>query len=140
MLETLAGMVTAVKDVIEKTFSQVYSVLWDDGQDQSANWDPALAKKIVDCRSLVLPDVLALRGKIDYAMALLGIERDDLDLDVVGVESWEQRIEKKMKEARENDMIVELLDSDDDEDCSDNRKLPAVTGLATKVKSESVRI
>ena len=136
MVETLAAMVAAAKDVIESTFLQVYSVLWDSGQDQSANWDPALAKKILDCRTRVLPDLLAFRGQVDDAMELLGIEREDLDLDIVGVESFEQRIEKKLKEAEDNGMVVDLLDSDNEEGENDG-KMPAVATSASTANNAS---
>jgi hypothetical protein len=51
------------------------------------------------------------------ACELLGIERGDIELDVIGVESVEQSLERKMEEAKKKGAIFDFCDSDrEDED------------------------
>jgi hypothetical protein len=138
MVDRLSGMLAAVVSVIEKTFSQVYSVLWDDGQEEQVSmFDPIKALEVREARDRVLPEILALQKMIISAMGLMGIEREALDLEMMGVESWEDRIEKKRKEAEDKGLMVDLCD-DDDEAVVENgdKKLPAIPSAMHSVKRE----
>ena len=48
------------------------------------------------------------------ACELLGIEREEVELDLVGVESWEQQLSRRVAEAEKNGNLFDLCDSDTD--------------------------
>jgi hypothetical protein len=81
------------------------------------------------CRDRLLPDLNRLRQTQDEAMRLLGIEREDLELDVLAVDTFEQRQEKKLKEAFEKGEVIDLCDSDyeDDRKPAASLRVPLVT-------------
>lgn len=62
---------------------------------------------------------------------LLGIEREDIELDVLGVETFEQSLERKMKEASRNGAMFNFADSDD-EDSNDPKTTSTVRVKAEK--------
>ena len=49
------------------------------------------------------------------ACKLVGIEREDIELDVLGVESFEQTIARKMEQARKEGAVFDFCDSDDED-------------------------
>lgn len=57
-------------------------------------------KKMRDCRNALLPDLSKLVDKQQSACKLLGIEREDIELDVLGVETFEQSLGRKLEEAK----------------------------------------
>jgi hypothetical protein len=139
LIEQLASMVSATDKVITRTLESVYSVCWDDESDKGALMDPVLQEKVRACRDKCLPDLHQLGETVTSAMQLLGIERDDLELDVMGVESWEAQNAKKLKEAMDKGDVIDLMDSDDD-DMETTKpaavRKPALVSTAKKVKAE----
>jgi len=121
-IDTLIGsvrsMVAGVLEVVRKALESVYSVCWDDQTDKSAAiaTDPEHQQKVKECRDKLLPNLNELRKIQDAAMDLLGLEREEMELDLVAVDIWDQRIEKKMKAAKANGSFIEILDSDPDDD------------------------
>ena len=89
MIKQLSSMITATAQIISKTMESVYSVCWDDQSDKTALIDPAMQQKVRECRDRLLPDLNRLRQKQDETMRLIGIEREELELDVMEVSSWE---------------------------------------------------
>ena len=63
--------------------------------------DPELMKIMRDCRNALLPDLNELVDKQQSACKLLGIEREDIELDVLGVETFEQSLGRKLEEAKQ---------------------------------------
>jgi hypothetical protein len=61
-------------------------------------------------------------------MELLGIKREELDLDVMGVASWDDQYTQKLTEAESKGDVVDLLDSDDEYDV----KMPAAPVAARR--------
>lgn len=90
------------QQVISKSIDSVFSILWDNSKtDKSAAiMDPELMKKMRDCRNALLPDLSKLVDKQQSACKLLGIEREDIELDVLGVETFEQSLGRKLEEAK----------------------------------------
>lgn len=101
--------------------------------------DPVLQEKDRACRDKCLPDLHQLDETVTGAMQLLGIERDELELDVMGVESWEAQNAKKLKEAMVKGDIIDLTDSDDDDTETTKpaaTRKPALVSTTKKVKAE----
>jgi hypothetical protein len=101
--------------------------------------DPVLQGRVRACRDKCLPDLHQLSETVTGAMQLLGIGRDELELDVMGVESWEAQNAKKLKEAMDKGDVIDLMDSDDDEMESTKPAAvpkPALVSTAKKVKAE----
>jgi hypothetical protein len=145
LVKQLASHILKTAEVIRKSLNSVYSVCWDNDQHKkSVALDPAMQEKIRCCRNKLIPLLNELRTGQDETMDLVGIEREELEFDVVGVDSLEDRLDKQLKEAQTKGNYVELLDSDDEED---ERKMPAmkrkmptdipgVPFLCTRIKSE----
>jgi hypothetical protein len=139
LIEQLASMASATDKVITRTLESVYSVCWDDESDTAALMDLVLQETVRACRDKCLPDLHQLGETVTGAMQLLGIERDELELDVMGVESWEAQNAKKLKEAMDKGDVIDLMDSDDD-DMETTKSAavgkPALVSTAKKVKAE----
>jgi hypothetical protein len=137
LIEQLATMVSASVKVTTRALESVYSVCWDDESDKAAFMDPVLQEKVRACRDKCLPDLHRLGETVTGAMQLLGIERDELELDVMGVESWEVQNAKKLKDAMDKGEIIDLMDSDDD-DITKPAAIhkPALVSTVKKVKAE----
>jgi hypothetical protein len=145
MVELLAGMLSKVSVDMTLAMERVYSVCWDQQTDQTTGVvvDPTQLAKIRQCRNRVLPDLQKLVSISNTTMGLLGIEREELDLDIMGVESWDDQYQKKYQQAKESGNVIEILDSDSEDEVENarNRKMPAKPPAslpaAMRVKSES---
>ena len=115
MITRLSSMIAASANVIAKSMESVYSVCWDDQSDKAALMDPAMQQKVRECRDKLLPDLNQLRQKQDETMRLVGIEREELELDVMEVASWEKQNAEKLQKAIENNELIDLCDSDDED-------------------------
>jgi hypothetical protein len=47
---------------------------------------------------------------------LLGIKREEIELDVMGVETFEQSLERKMKEAKQKGAVFDFCNSDNEDE------------------------
>jgi hypothetical protein len=92
----------------------VFSICWDDNSDKTTLIDPQMQKLIQDCRNALLPELNRLQQIQGDACELLGIEREEVELDLVGVESLEQQLSRRVAEAEENGDLFDLCDSDAD--------------------------
>lgn len=52
------------------------------------------------------------------ACKLLGIEREDIELDVLGVETFEQGLERRLEEAKKKGAVFDVSNSDDEDDAT----------------------
>jgi hypothetical protein len=137
----LSGIIEGTVQVIRKTLESVYSVIWDDQSDTSALIDPVQQQKIRACRDRVLPHLNRLFDVQGSAMELLGLEREELELDVIGVDTVDTRIARKLQEAMDKGEVIGLCDLDSDDNSIANTKsaassMPAVVSTLKKVKAE----
>jgi hypothetical protein len=112
LIKRLTAMISSTWEIISKNMQSVFSICWDDQSDKKTFVDPAVQKRIRECRDALLPELNRLYEVQTYASGLLGIEREELELDVMGVESFEQSLERKRKEAEDNGAAFDLCDSD----------------------------
>jgi hypothetical protein len=137
LITKLRTMASAMSEVIRKSLDSVYSVCWDDPKNKSgAVVDPAYHQKVQDCRDSLLPKLNELRKIQDEAMTALGIEREEMELDIVAHDTWEQKMDKNLEEAKKSGDFFDLCDSDEELDVQP--KPGAAGGLysGVKVKAE----
>lgn len=139
MLLKLQTMVSAVYEIIWKSLENVYSVMWDDQKGQLGSViDPSHQLKVQACRDKLLPALNELRKLQDAAMNLLGIKREEAELDVLAVDTWEQQLVKKIDEAKRSGDFIDLCDSDEELDIQP--KLSHASKKTRKVKAEPGRL
>ena len=136
MVKQLSSMIAATSQTIAKTMEGVYSVCWDDQSDKAALLDPAMQQKVRECRDKLLPDLNKLRHTQDETMELVGIEREELDLDVMEVASWEKQNAEKLAAAIENNMLIDLCDSDDEAISATVARMPPAPSSTVRIKSD----
>ncbi|KAL3795128.1 hypothetical protein HJC23_007356 [Cyclotella cryptica] len=132
MVHRLKLMIGSTSDVIVKSIESVFSILWDSNKSEKSTEivDVEMMKTIRDCRNALLPDLNKLVDIQREACELLGIERGDIELDVMGVESFEQSLERKMEEAEKKGAVYDFCDSDRDDE------LPVRFNPLTRIKPE----
>jgi len=111
LVKRLKTMIGSTSEVISKVFDNVFSICWDDQQSE-ALVNPEMQKAIRECRDKLLPELNELVVIQGDACQHLGIERVEMELDVVGVESWEQTMARKKEEAKRNGNMFDLCDPD----------------------------
>ena len=111
LIKSLKLSIERTAEVITKTMSTVFSICWDD-QQAEAMIDPEMKKRMRECRDKLLPSLNALVDVQSKACEMLGIEREELELELMEVESFEQTMARKKKEAIENGDMFDLCDSD----------------------------
>ncbi|KAL3911926.1 MAG: hypothetical protein SGILL_007090, partial [Bacillariaceae sp.] len=135
LIKQLAGQIMAMSEVINKSLASVYSVLWDDQRGKQQILSPEMLEKMRACRNKLIPTLVEFRNGHDAVLLSLGIEREEMELDIVGVEDLDTRLARQMEEAKTCGNYFELLDSDDeDEDL--NRKPAAVPNPPLRVKAD----
>jgi hypothetical protein len=113
LVTTMGEMTEAVSTRITSALSGVYSVCWEDHTSRTPV-DPAMLAKIRACRAKLLPDLNRLFEWQKSAMDLVGIDRVDLELDMMAVASLQTCIEERFKQAERNGEVIDLRDSVDD--------------------------
>merc|ERR1712032_1014037 len=111
LIKDLKAQIQSTSDVIRKIFDNVFSICWDDQQSE-ALISPEVQKAIRECRDALLPKLNELLEIQAGACELLGIEREEIELDVMGVETLEQTLARKREEAEKNGDMLNLCDSD----------------------------
>jgi hypothetical protein len=61
-----------------------------------------------------LPGISKLCDSQDDARELVGIERKEVEIDVMAVETLDSSLERKLEEAASKGQVVDLCDSDDE--------------------------
>jgi hypothetical protein len=113
LIKHLAATIISTCQLISKDMETIFSLCWDDQSDDNTLLNLARKRKSRECREALLPELNRLfEDQKTAADLLLGIERDDLELDVVGVESLDQTLERKLKEAERKGTAFDLRDSD----------------------------
>mmetsp|Transcript_14818 Transcript_14818/g.32186 ORF Transcript_14818/g.32186 Transcript_14818/m.32186 type:complete len:794 (-) Transcript_14818:1105-3486(-) len=111
LIKQLKAAIGSTSEVISKAFDNVFSICWDDQQSE-ALVSPEIQKIIRDCRDKLLPELNELVKIQGGACELLGIEREEVELDVMGVETFDQTLARKKEEAKKNGDMFDLCDSD----------------------------
>lgn len=111
LIKRLKNMIESTCDVIKKSLESVFSICWDD-QQAEALVSPEMQKKIRECRDALLPTLNELMKIQSEACDLVGIEREEIELDVMGVETFEQQLQRRKEEAIKNGDCFDLCDSD----------------------------
>lgn len=111
LVKQLKLMIESTSEVIGKAFENVFSICWDD-QQSAALISPEMQKAIRECRDKCLPELNELVKLQGCACELLGIEREELELDVMGVETFDQTLARRKEEAKKNGDLFDLCDSD----------------------------
>ena len=111
LIKSLKLSIERTAEVITKTMSTVFSICWDDNQAE-AMIDPEMKKRMRECRDKLLPSLNALVDIQGKACEMLGIEREELELELMEVESFEQTMARKKKEAIDRGDMFDLCDSD----------------------------
>lgn len=116
VIKDLSSKIESMSSIIEKSMASVFSICWDDNSsNKSSLMDPAEQKKIRDCRDACLPLLNKLREIQNDASALLGIEMEDLELDVLEVETLDQALALKVEEAKKSGALFDFCDDSSDE-------------------------
>ncbi|GFH61100.1 hypothetical protein CTEN210_17576 [Chaetoceros tenuissimus] len=134
LVQQLVTLIGQTAQTINKHLEDVYSIYWDDQNDESKMVDPEMQRKVRQCRDALLPDLNKLCSDLVNIHKLVGIEREALDLDVTAVESLDDVIKRTINEAKEGNEIIDLCDSEEDfEDVL--AKLPPAKNSARNMKS-----
>ena len=128
LIEKLVELIGQTSATISKHLEDVYSIYWDDQNDQSKIVDPDRQGQVKKCRDSLLPDLNRLRDDLGRIQDLVGIERESWDLDIIAEESLNDTIKRKVTEAAKKGEIIDLCDSDVEID-EILQKLPPTTPL-----------
>ena len=113
VIQRLHAMISSASLVIHKTMESVFSICWDDQSGTVAKMiDPAMLKKIRECRDGLLPELNRLCEIQAGASELMGIEREEMELNLMAVETFEQGLERRLEEAQKKGEVIDLCDSD----------------------------
>ena len=114
LLKQLVSLISQSSLTITKHLEDVYSIYWDDQNDLSKALNSEMQERIRKCRDALLPDLNQLGAVLGNAQALVGIERTELDLDVMAVESLDNTVKRIINTARDKGEIIDLCDSDEE--------------------------
>ena len=112
LIKRLEHFLESTAGTVGKSLENVFSICWDDKSDKAHLVDPLMQKMIQDCRNALLPELNRLQKVQGYACELLGIEREEVELDLVGVESFEEQISRRVAEAEKSGNMLDLCYSD----------------------------
>lgn len=113
VIQRLHAMIASAALVIHKTMENVFSICWDDQSGASTKLiDPEMLKKIRECRDALLPELNRLFEVQTGASELLGIEREEMELDLMAVETFDQSLERRLEEAKKKGEVIDLCDPD----------------------------
>lgn len=123
MVQSLGNLIQGLVGSIRAALNGVYSVCWDsNGPD--AVLSPEELGCIQECRNKLLPELERLSNLRTEVLGLLGIEREHVELDVTAVTTWEDNFQKKVKDATVSGNLIDLCDSDSDDEAFLNSLTP----------------
>lgn len=115
LIGDLQKLISSSSEVVRKSMENVFSICWEDqSTGKSELMDPVMQQKIRECRDALLPHFQNLGAIQLNACELIGIEREEVELDVMGVETLDQSLERKLEEAKKKGDVFDLCDSDAD--------------------------
>jgi hypothetical protein len=123
MIDQMGTSITAVAQLITQSLLRVYSICWNNDHANLALMDPELRQKSLACRDKFLPDLNRMRQIHERTLTLVGIVREEVEFAVVGVQTQEECIAQKMKEAKAMGAFFDLCDLEDNgEDATSEEK------------------
>ena len=125
LIKKLAEQIGQTGTLISKHLEDVYSIYWDDQNDRNKIIDPDKQIQVKKCRDSLLPALNQIRNDVGKIQDLVGIKREDWDVDVIGAEDLETSIDRREEEATKNGEIIDLCDSDEEIDEILNKLPPA---------------
>ena len=137
ILGRIVKQMLSIGEAVAKQMKDVYSIYWDD-QDESEKafcLNPETKQKVRECRNQLLPRLNQLQQIQNEALELVGLEREEVELEILGVESFENGLSRKLDEAATKGEVVDLCHSDEEESESMAVKLPPTKPIA-QVKEE----
>jgi hypothetical protein len=137
LVDRLASMIEATVTVVRRALEAVYALCWEDPSESWLSKDPAQIQMIRECRDGLLPELGRLRALQDSSMDILGIEREELELDLLQVETFEQRQARLLQRAIENGELIDLCDSSDDDATAPASTFTEAPAAQPKVKQEA---
>ena len=114
LIESLARRIVKTGEDLSKHLKNVYSICWDDQSEKNFALNPLVKQKIRECRDKLLPSLNQLYQIQNDALELVGIERREMELDVMAVESLESGLKRKFHEAATKGEVIDLSLSDDE--------------------------
>ena len=111
MIKKISRKMLVLETDIASSLQAVFSIFWD-SQDESKRFSTALLQKMRECRDNMLPEINRLLALQNDTSKLLGIEREEQDLELMEVDSLDQRLSKRLAEAQERGDAFDLCDSD----------------------------
>ena len=128
IIRKLERMIMALARTISKTMESVFSICWEDQAESLV--DPAMQQQIRACRDAILPELKKLCDIQKEACRLLYIEIEDVDLEMMAVETFEKGLERRMEEAKKKGNTFDLCDDHSDDSAVASKP------VARRVKSE----
>ena len=122
MIKSISEMISSLDSVIETAMKGVFSICWD-SQSESQAIDPAAKTRILECRYGLLPELNRLLRLQDEASKLVGIERQEAELELMEVDTLEQRLAKQLEQAKQTGDAFDLCDSDAELDVKPKAKV-----------------
>jgi hypothetical protein len=116
LIKDLVRLIVSTGESVNKHLESVYSICWDDQQqsDKTTLVDPVQQQKVRECRDRLLPGLNKLCDTQDDARELVGMERKEVDIDVMAVETFDSSLERKLEAAASKGQVIDLCDSDDE--------------------------
>ena len=136
LIKRLKTMIESSTSGISKSMNTVFSICWDD-QQAEALIDPEMKQRMRECRDKLLPALNKLVDIQGEACDILGIEREEVELDVMGVETFEQTLARKKEECIKRGDMFNLCDSDNELDIQQKVKVKGEKMGTSKKPSSS---
>jgi hypothetical protein len=121
LLGQLANAICLTAGSLRSQLYSVYSICWD-GSKQNLAADPIQLQKTQECRVRLLPSLNALCEHQQGARAILGLKREEPEMELMEVETLEHSIQRRFAEAEQAGTLLNL--ASDDEVKSDETSLP----------------
>lgn len=137
MIKQITGKMSSTASQLLKTLENIFSILWETQKDKAGFVDPVRQQLVQQCRNSLLPGLAKLAVCQADALRMLGLEREDLDYEVLAVDI-EDRFAKDLEKAKKNGLAFDLCDSSskDDDDELDAKPAAIPSSFPVKVKAE----
>jgi len=117
LLLQLGHLIRSIALPVRDQLYNVYSICWD-GMKQNLVADPVQLQKTHECRVRLLPSLNALCEHQREARAILGLRREEPEMELMEVETVDQAIQRRFAEAEQAGTVINFADDNDEN--SDN--------------------
>ena len=111
LIRTLETKIQECTGNVSKGLLTIYGVCWEEGAT-AVQVDPETQAKVRKLRDSLLPVFSTFRQSLDQTMVSMGMERDEPDIDILGIEGADERLAN----AKKNGEVMDLCEESDDED------------------------